>query len=75
LILSPAGTVLTSDGGITLRTRLLEQTSRIATVEGQIVSDDGTACATAKCKFFLFPLDKAMAEYDYPGADAFFAEE
>lgn len=67
--------VLISDGEITLRARLIEQTSRIATVEGKIVSGDGSVCATAKCKFFLFPLDKAMAEYDYPGVDAFFAEE
>ena len=67
--------VLISDGEITLRARLIEQTSRIATVEGKILSSDGTVCATAKCKFFLFPLDKAMAEYDYPGVDAFFEEE
>lgn len=66
--------VLISDGEITLRARLIEQTSRIATVEGKILSSDGTVCATAKCKFFLFPLDKAMAEYDYPGIDAFFEE-
>jgi len=66
--------VLISDGEITLRARLIEQTSRIATVEGKILSNDGTVCATAKCKFFLFPLDKAMSEYDYPGVDAFFAE-
>lgn len=66
--------VLISDGEITLRARLIEQTSRIATVEGKILSSDGTVCATAKCKFFLFPLDKAMAEYDYPGGEAFFEE-
>ena len=66
--------MLISDGEITLRARLIEQTSRIATVEGKILSSDGTVCATAKCKFFLFALDKAMAEYDYPGIDAFFEE-
>ena len=67
--------VLISDGEITLRARLIEQTSRMTSVEGRILSSDGTVCATAKCKFFLFPLDKAKAEYDYPGVDAFFAEE
>jgi len=66
--------VLISEGAIILRARLIEQTSRMAFVEGRLLSGDGTVCATAKCKFFLFPVDKAMAEYDYPGADAFFEE-
>ena len=66
--------VLISDGEITLRARLVEQNSRQAVVEGRILNSEGVVCATAKCKFFLFPLDKAMAEYDYPGGDAFFAE-
>ena len=67
--------VLISDGEITLRAKLVEQNSRMAFVEGKLLSSDGTVCATAKCKFFLFPLDKAMAEYDYPGAEAFLEEE
>lgn len=67
--------VLISEGEITLRAKLVEQNSRMAFVEGKLLSSDGTVCATAKCKFFLFPLDKAMAEYDYPGAEAFFEEE
>jgi uncharacterized protein (TIGR00369 family) len=66
--------VLISDGEITLRARLVEQNSRMASVEGKLHSKDGTVCATAKCKFFLFPLDKAMAEFEYPGGDAFFEE-
>jgi uncharacterized protein (TIGR00369 family) len=67
--------VLVSDGEIELRAKLAEQNSRMAVVEGRILSSNGTVCATARCKFFLFPLDKAMAEYDYPGADAFFEED
>jgi uncharacterized protein (TIGR00369 family) len=66
--------VLISDGEISLRAKLVEQNSRMAFVEGKLLSNDGTVCATAKCKFFLFPLDKAMEEYDYPGVDAFFEE-
>jgi len=66
--------VLISDGDITLRARLVEQNSRMAFVDGKLLSSDGKVCATAKCKFFLFPLDKAMAEYDYPGVEAFFEE-
>ena len=67
--------VLVSDGEIELRAKLAEQNSRMAVVEGRILSGNGTVCATVKCKFFLFPLDKAMAEYDYPGAEAFFEED
>ena len=67
--------ILVSDGEITLRAKLVEQNSRMAFVEGKLLSSDGTVCATAKCKFFLFPLDKAMAEYDYPGVEAFFEEK
>lgn len=67
--------VLISEGPITLRARLTEQNSRMAFVEGRLLSKDGIICATAKCKFFLFPLDKAMAEYDYPGGEAFFEQE
>jgi acyl-coenzyme A thioesterase PaaI-like protein len=67
--------VLISDGEITLKARLTEQNSRMAFVEAKLLSGDGAVCATAKCKFFLFPLDKAMAEYEYPGVDAFFEEK
>ncbi len=66
--------VLISDGELTLRGRLTEQNSRMAFVDGKLFSNDGTVCATAKCKFFLFPLDKAMNEFDYPGGEAFFEE-
>ena len=66
--------VLISEGEITLRARLTEHNSRMAFVEGRLQSKNGTICAIAKCKFFLFPLDKAMAEYGYPGGEAFFEE-
>jgi uncharacterized protein (TIGR00369 family) len=66
--------VLISEGAIVLRAKMTEQTTRMAFVEGRLLGNDGTVCATAKCKFFLFPVDKAMSEYDYPGAEAFFEE-
>jgi uncharacterized protein (TIGR00369 family) len=66
--------VLISDGAITLRGKLKEQNRRMAIVEGRLLSKDDTVCATATCKFFLYPPDKAMAELDYPGGDAFFEE-
>ena len=67
--------VLISDGEITLRGRLKDQSSRMAIVDGRLLSKDGTVCAIATCKFFIFPLEKAMKEFDYPGGEAFFQEE
>lgn len=64
--------VLISEGDITLKARLTEQNSRMAFVEGKLLNKDGIVCAIAKCSFFLFPLEKAMNEFEYPGADAFF---
>jgi uncharacterized protein (TIGR00369 family) len=66
--------VVISDGDIMLKARLIEQNSRMAFVDGKLYSNDGTVCATAKCKFFLFPLEKAMADFEYPGGDAFFED-
>lgn len=66
--------VLISDGEITLRAALKEQNSRMALVDGKLLSHDGTVCATAKCKFYLFPLEKAMSDFNYPGGEAFFEE-
>jgi uncharacterized protein (TIGR00369 family) len=67
--------VLINDGPITLRAKLVEQNSRMAFVDGRLLDVNGTACATAKCKFFLFPLERAMADFEYPGGEAFFAED
>jgi acyl-coenzyme A thioesterase PaaI-like protein len=67
--------VLISGGDIILRGKLMEQSSRMAIVDGKLLSGDGTVCATARCKFFLFPLNRAVEEFDYPGGDAFFQEE
>lgn len=64
--------VLVSEGDIYLRAALIEHSSRLAIVEGQILDKQGVVCATAKCKFFLFPLQKAITDYDYPGVNAFF---
>ena len=66
--------VLISDGEITLRGRLVEQNNRMAMVDGKLLTKEGTVCATARCKFFLFPLEKARKEFEYPGGDAFFEE-
>jgi len=63
--------VLVSDGVITLRAKVKEAGTRIATIEAELLGNDGKLCASALVKYFLFNAEKASAEYFYPGADAF----
>lgn len=63
--------VLISEGEITLRAKVKEAGTRIATVEAELLGNDGKLCASAVVKYFLFSAEKASVEYFYPGADAF----
>ena len=63
--------VLVSEGEITLRGKVKEAGSRIATIEAELLGNDGNLCASAVVKYFLFNAEKASVEYFYPGADAF----
>ncbi len=63
--------VLVSAGEITLRGRVKDSGTRMATIEAELFGNDGKLCATAVVKYFLFNAEKASAEYFYPGADAF----
>ena len=63
--------VLVSDGEITLRARIKEAGTRIATIEAELLGSNGNLCASAVVKYFLFNAEKASSEYFYPGADAF----
>lgn len=63
--------VLVSAGEITLRGRVKEAGSRLATIETELFGHDGKLCASATIKYFLYQQDKAIAEYYYPGVNAF----
>lgn len=63
--------VLVSAGEISLRARLKDSGTRMATVETELFGNDGKLCASAVVKYFLFNAEKASDEYFYPGADAF----
>lgn len=63
--------VLISEGEITLRAKVKEAGSRIATIEAELLGNDGKLCVSAVVKYFLFSTEKASVEYFYPGADAF----
>jgi uncharacterized protein (TIGR00369 family) len=63
--------VLVSAGEISLRARIKVAGTRMATVETELLGNDGKLCASAVVKYFLFNAEKASEEYFYPGADAF----
>lgn len=63
--------VLVSAGEISLRGRVKDAGTRMATIETELYGNDGKLCATAVVKYFLFNAEKASEEYFYPGADAF----
>jgi len=63
--------VLISDGEITLCGRIKEAGTRMATVETELLGNDGKLRSSAVVKYFLFNAEKAATEYFYPGADAF----
>ena len=63
--------VLVSEGEITLRAKVKESGTRIATIEAELLGNDGKLYASAVVKYFLFSAEKASEEYFYPGADAF----
>lgn len=63
--------VLVSEGEITMRAKVKEAGTRMATIEAELFGNDGKLCASAVVKYFLFNAERASAEYFYPGADAF----
>ncbi len=67
--------VLISEGEITLRASLAKTTSRMAEIDAKLFSHNGQLCAQATVKYFLMPADKAVEQFYYPGADAFFEQK
>jgi len=65
------GPVLVSEGEITLRAKVKDAGTRIATIEAELLGNDGKLCTSAVVKYFLFNEEKATKEYFYPGSDAF----
>lgn len=63
--------VLVSAGEITIRGRVKEAGTRMATIETELLGNDGRLCAAAVVKYYLFDEEKAAGIYFYPGPDAF----
>jgi uncharacterized protein (TIGR00369 family) len=64
--------VLVDQETITIRGRLTEQTTRMATIHSRLINSSGVVCAEAELHFFLLPETEAREKYNYPGIEAFF---
>lgn len=61
-------------GPVTLRASLKEMQRNIAVIDVKLYDNDKKLCAESEVKYFTFSIEKAIAEYDYPGKEAFYAE-
>lgn len=59
-------------GEVTIRARLKEQNTRMATILAWLIDSSGKTCAEAEIKYFLVSETEAREKYHYPGIDAFF---
>ncbi len=64
--------LLISQGQVTIRARLLERTTRLATIQSWLINSAGKTSAEAELKFFLLSENEAREKYHYPGVEAFF---
>lgn len=67
--------VIIDGNKITIRARLVEQTSRIAKFETEIVDKDQKVCSTANVSYRLFSEELSKSRLKYPGKERFFEEE
>jgi acyl-coenzyme A thioesterase PaaI-like protein len=61
-----------SQGGVVLRAKLLKQRRSIATIEMKLMDGDGKVCSEGTADYFIFPRERAVSEFHYPGKEAFY---
>jgi uncharacterized protein (TIGR00369 family) len=64
--------VLVSNNKLTIRGKVVEANRRIAKIHVEILDEALQICAEALVEYFLYTPEKAVAEFDYPGVEAFF---
>ena len=62
-----------SRGGISLRASLVEVRRNIATIKVELRDGEGKLCSEGSADYFLFPRERAVSEFHYPGKDAFYS--
>lgn len=67
---------LVIDGNeIVIRGEVQEQNRRFATIKTTITNGDGVVCSIAMVKYFLFSEADSIEKYQYPGVEAFYAND
>ena len=62
-------------GEITVRAKLAKMNRKFAEIETSIEDGEGKICSMGKVTYFLFPKEVSKQQYNYPGVEAFYAEE
>jgi len=63
-----------SRGGVSLRARLVEVRRSIATIKVELKDGEGKLCSEGTADYFLFPRERAVSEFHYPGKEAFYTK-
>lgn len=66
------GPVIISKGNISLRASLAEIRRNIASIDVELMDGDGKVCSEGRADYFLFPRERAVSEFHYPGKEAFY---
>jgi len=61
-----------SKGGISLRARLVEMRRSMATIQVELSDGEGKLCSEGTVDYFIFPRERAVTEFHYPGKEAFY---
>jgi len=67
--------VLISKGIITVRATLVSEQRRIAEIEARLYDGDDMLCAEGQAKYYIFPRDKAVKDFHFPGKEAFLNQD
>jgi acyl-coenzyme A thioesterase PaaI-like protein len=61
-----------SRGGISLRAGLVEMRRSIATIHVELSDGVGLMCSEGTVDYYVFPRERAVTEFHYPGKEAFY---
>ena len=64
--------VSTNNKIIQLKANMISQTSRIVIIKTQLLDQEDKVCSEGEIAYFLFPVEIAMKQYNYPGKEAFY---
>ena len=63
--------VYVNKGKVTLRSRVLTQEERLATMYTRLFDGNGNLCSEGKVTYYTYPQKIAISRYNYPGIEAF----